>query len=142
MGFIVFTQLHVTDLVLMNPSQLLFLASRPEEADESVLEWLKRQITCKFWDNPVLLREAVRVWHHCGGSFEDGVYLTRDQFEQASQSLASPLSCGKLIVHMASSSIMDIPRVPCPQQSFPAVLNVETLVSRHASTVSDIAQLF
>jgi hypothetical protein len=134
-GFIVFTQLHVTILAFMNPSRLLFLASHPNEADASVLEWLKHNIVSKFWDNPVLLREAVRVWRHCGGSFEDGVYLTRDQFEQASQSLASPLSCGKLIVHMASSTIMDIPRVPCPKQSFPSILNVENLVSRHASTV-------
>lgn len=119
----------------MNPSQLLFLASRPEEADDSVLKWIKKKITSKFWDNPVLLREAVRVWHHCGGSFGDGVYLTHEQFEDAAGSLASPLSCGKLIVHMASSYIIDIPRLLCPEQNIVSILNVEALVSKHASTV-------
>jgi len=118
------------------PAQLLYMAANTGEITKEVLEWLQGKITECFWDNPLLLQEAVKVWQCCGGQFESGVFLTRNQFDTSSLGLADPLCCGNLIVHMASSSIMNLKRIPCPPQAIVAVHNVETLIQKHASTVS------
>lgn len=118
------------------PSQLLYMATHEEEISLQTLEWLQLQITSSFWDNPELLLEAVRVWHLCGGQFGSGVFLTRTQFEECGENLKDPLMCGKMIVHLASTSIMGLKRVVCPAQPLGSVLNVEELIQKHAFTVS------
>lgn len=118
------------------PSQLLYMATHKTDVSKECVDWLQAKIISGFWENPVLLLEAVRVWHHCGGIFDAGVFLSREQFEACCENLKDALCCGTMIVHLSSTSIMNLKRVACPEQPISAVLNVEELIQKHASTVS------
>lgn len=119
----------------VSPAQLLYMATNRDKVSVDALEWLRTKIISHFWDNPVLLVEAVKTWHACGGAYEAGMYLTESQFNDCCSNLKDTLNCGDLIVHLASTSVMNLKRVPCPAQPLESVLNVEQLIQRHASTV-------
>ena len=120
----------------VNAPQLLYMAANPGRVSVEALDHLHSAIVSAFWSNPVLLREAVRVWHHCGGHFGVGEYLTQQQYEEVTDGLADPLNCGRLIVHLSSRRVFDLPRVSCPKMPMPAILNIERLITAYAPTVS------
>jgi hypothetical protein len=120
----------------VSPAQLLYMATHRDHVTEEALEWLRNKIISHFWENPVLLIEAVKTWHVCGGPYEAGMYLAESQFEDCCTNLKDVLNCGDLIVHLSSPSVMNLKRVPCPNQPLQSVLNVEQLIQRHASTVT------
>ncbi len=64
----------------VSPAQLLYMATHRDEVTAEALEWLRARIIAHFWDNPVLLIEAVKTWHACGGTYDAGMYLTHSQF--------------------------------------------------------------
>ena len=119
----------------INAPQLLYMACNPDGVTPEALDHLQLAIVSSFWSNPVMLREAVRVWHHCGGQFDAGEHLSADQFEEIVQALNDPLNCGRLIVHLSSTRVFELPRVPCPQMPLHTVLNIERLICAYAPTV-------
>ena len=85
------------------PEQLLYFANSsplPPEGKEML-------ITCLLsgmWENPKFLIEAIAVYS-LNAVYNDGTYLTREEFEKCLEAPLQEYNAGNLLVHLSTKKI-------------------------------------